>query len=289
MSQAAALPGIDPSGGGPLRVWQTVDSPTLGKRIFIKRSTLLPDAVGTTNAAGIPYKVDSDRWRERLQNEVKAIQWIKENIPSIPVPNILCSFDDLDCTFVVMEYVENAMAADFVPKDKYHIVQRQLDKVVEKLRQPRFRRAKCESFTGKPFFPVRFRASEVLSNANYVQKEGGYVMCHNDLAAHNVLVDPETFEIRCIIDWEFSSWMPEEIIEVWPRSGPVWRQFKEDPDDVDAVTNKLFYSTKPDGGNAVAPVMAEPRSLGSGRDMNLDKIRWDPAILPRPYHVPDKP
>ncbi|KAK4145837.1 uncharacterized protein C8A04DRAFT_26316 [Dichotomopilus funicola] len=42
-------------------------------------------------------------------------------------------------------------------------------------------------------------------------KEGGggqFVLCHNDLAQQNVLVDPKTLKIKAIIDWEFAGFWP---------------------------------------------------------------------------------
>lgn len=119
-------------GNRPARTWQTVNSPSLGKRVFAKRSGTQLETAGHTDAAGMPAYF-SDRWRERLRNEIKAIAWIKENIPSIPVPGIVCSFDEVDCTFVVMEFVEHAIPATQVPKSKYHLVKDQLDEIVKKL------------------------------------------------------------------------------------------------------------------------------------------------------------
>lgn len=34
--------------------------------------------------------------------------------------------------------------------------------------------------------------------------EDDFVFCHNNLSAHNIVVDPETFKTIVILDWEYS-------------------------------------------------------------------------------------
>lgn len=34
------------------------------------------------------------------------------------------------------------------------------------------------------------------------------VYCHNDLYQHNILVDPKTYEVTAILDWEYSGYFP---------------------------------------------------------------------------------
>lgn len=47
-----------------------------------------------------------------------------------------------------------------------------------------------------------------------------FVLCHNDLAPQNIFVDPNTFQIVGIIDWEFSGSFPA-YFEL-----PLWREFE---------------------------------------------------------------
>ncbi|KAJ3471994.1 hypothetical protein NLG97_g11380 [Lecanicillium saksenae] len=42
-----------------------------------------------------------------------------------------------------------------------------------------------------------------------------YVFQHGDLAAHNILIDPLTFEVMALIDWEYAGYYPEGT-ELWP-------------------------------------------------------------------------
>ena len=47
------------------------------------------------------------------------------------------------------------------------------------------------------------------------------VFCHNDLSAHNVIVNPETLKVNAIIDWEFAGFFPEEFEGMFfRRPGP---------------------------------------------------------------------
>ncbi|KAK5677927.1 hypothetical protein LTS10_009810 [Elasticomyces elasticus] len=48
-------------------------------------------------------------------------------------------------------------------------------------------------------------------------EEPDFVLCHNDLGRHNIFINPKTYAITCIIDWEYSGWYPPE----WEL--PLWR------------------------------------------------------------------
>jgi hypothetical protein len=37
------------------------------------------------------------------------------------------------------------------------------------------------------------------------------VLCHNDLAQHNIMVDPETLQPVAILDWEYAGYYPPEV------------------------------------------------------------------------------
>lgn len=42
-----------------------------------------------------------------------------------------------------------------------------------------------------------------------------YVFQHGDLAAHNVLIDEQTLQVKALIDWEYAGYYPAGI-ELWP-------------------------------------------------------------------------
>lgn len=37
------------------------------------------------------------------------------------------------------------------------------------------------------------------------------LFCHNDLSTHNIIVDPETLNVKAIIDWEYVGFFPAEF------------------------------------------------------------------------------
>ena len=264
------------------RTWQTVASPALGKRLFIKRSGTEVENFEGSNKAGLPAN-RRPRWKESLLNEVRAIEYVRKHFPSIPVPSIVCHFEDRGCYYVVEEYVEGAISADAVPADKYHLIIEQLQEVSRTLRQDR--RSKCSSFTGRPFLPARFSTvDQWFANANLVEDEDAFVLCHGDLASFNVFVHPETFKIVSIIDWEYASWLPEEIVEVWPRRGPVCTTLPEDPQDVDIVINKLYQLARPGRpthGSKQPAWAPDP----TWKSVIPGKPAWDRSILPEPSWI----
>lgn len=46
-------------------------------------------------------------------------------------------------------------------------------------------------------------------------QEPGYVFQHGDLAAHNILVDPQTLQVKPLIDWEYAGFSPPGM-QRWP-------------------------------------------------------------------------
>lgn len=49
-----------------------------------------------------------------------------------------------------------------------------------------------------------------------VSKERRFVLCHDDLSQHNMVVDPQTLKIRAILDWEYAGFYPGYF------EGPFW-------------------------------------------------------------------
>jgi hypothetical protein len=55
------------------------------------------------------------------------------------------------------------------------------------------------------------------------------VFCYNELAQHNIFVDPETFNSTAINDWEFVGYFSKEFEYPFWRH-PYNRQIKDDLD-----------------------------------------------------------
>lgn len=45
-----------------------------------------------------------------------------------------------------------------------------------------------------------------------------HVFCHNDLSGHNIILNPETYEIVGIVDWEYAGFFPHWFErELWKK------------------------------------------------------------------------
>lgn len=71
-----------------------------------------------------------------------------------------------------------------------------------------------------------------------------YVFCHGDLSRNNILVDPVSFKIRAIIDWESAGFYPKDWeIPLWKANSQqeksaMFRQANDEDEGFwDAVTS----------------------------------------------------
>lgn len=46
-------------------------------------------------------------------------------------------------------------------------------------------------------------------------KEPNYIFQHGDIAAHNIIIDPQTLQVKSLIDWEYAGYFPPGM-ERWP-------------------------------------------------------------------------
>uniref|UniRef100_A0A8H7NQC6 Aminoglycoside phosphotransferase domain-containing protein n=1 Tax=Bionectria ochroleuca TaxID=29856 RepID=A0A8H7NQC6_BIOOC len=46
-------------------------------------------------------------------------------------------------------------------------------------------------------------------------KEPDYIFQHGDIAAHNIIMDPQTLQVKSLIDWEYAGYFPPGM-ERWP-------------------------------------------------------------------------
>lgn len=185
-----------------------------------------------------------DRSRIAIRNKYHAIQFVRQHT-TIPVPKIVKFRDEPGLPVqIVMEYVENAQPAHLVRmgaggakllKDQIRKILLQLHFITD---------PKCRSFAGIPLFAHRFEATHIpIQDLLYRQYESDspYVLCHGDLAWHNILIDPDTFEIKCLLDWEYAGFYPVEVEgDYWKRRGALGRMRGTDPSDVDRVLRILY-------------------------------------------------
>lgn len=209
-----------------------------GSRQVIKRTIPPPTTGGYTGF----------RDADMLRNEARAIEYVRHHT-TIPVPTVISMFEDRGCVYMVQEYVEGTVNGSTIRLSvdaKAEIIS-QLEGFVGQLHaltDPRFR-----SFVGAPFLPPRFHAHRLpLEHANYRSSSSPpYVLCHGDLSWQNLLIDPETYEIKCVIDWEYASFCPVEMEkEDWRRPDPYTLRKGESSDVVPMFGMLLDLAVKAD-------------------------------------------
>ncbi|KAI9846697.1 MAG: hypothetical protein M1837_003752 [Sclerophora amabilis] len=157
-------------------------------RTFIKRS-LRPSEWQTSPFKGTLHV--PRQGRERALNEAAAMEYVA-TMTDVPVPKLLCSFEDDQAVYLVMEYVEGV--------SMHELNEEQRDVV------PPFRVTRK---TGQEHWDLTPSESEE------------FVFCHNDLSMQNTIVDPVSLKIRAIIDWEYSGFYPEFFErKFYERLGP---------------------------------------------------------------------
>ncbi|MDI1487623.1 MAG: hypothetical protein OHK93_006893 [Ramalina farinacea] len=157
--------------------------------------------------------------RARLVNERNALRFIAENT-KIPVPRVLDWTDEggrFGC--LTVEAIKGAQNADDLyddlteEKDK----QRLLDNIrtfVADVVQPelnRLRSNRLGQLDGGLFVSPRISCHDDRSYwrpKSYTTER--FVYCHNDLGKQNFMIDPQSLEVRALIDWEYSGFFPKE-------------------------------------------------------------------------------
>lgn len=72
-----------------------------------------------------------------------------------------------------------------------------------------------------------------------VRESKDLVFCHNDLSAHNVIVDPVTFKVNAIIDWEYAGYYPQEFEGMFFRRPGPSVAIGEEVDDEDKLLDMM--------------------------------------------------
>ena len=146
-----------------------------------------------------------------LRNEAAAIAFIRANT-NIPVPNVVCSFDDGGRTYLIEDEVPGVSMAS-LPNDAKAVVMQEVEVHLQTLRG--IKGKNMGGFCGVACLPYRVLGVFPRGEAPHVkfQPDLPYdlVLYHNDLSQHNILVDPETLKITAILDWEFAGFYPKDF------------------------------------------------------------------------------
>ncbi|EPE06843.1 hypothetical protein F503_03270 [Ophiostoma piceae UAMH 11346] len=166
----------------------------------------------------IPYITD------RIQIEAANLEFIAADT-AIPVPKVLGLWQEHGLWYVKTALVEGAVELKCVDKDKMPAAVAAVEDQLQNDILPQLRRLR-RSFMGcaDPNLPVvpphRFWESKdkrIWSSMPKGDDEEPYTFCHTDLGPQNIMVDPDTFRIISIIDWETSGFFPSG----WEL--PYWR------------------------------------------------------------------
>ncbi|KAG5956114.1 hypothetical protein E4U57_002847 [Claviceps arundinis] len=191
-------------------------------KVFVKRQPHA-DEIGLDgygNPAVNPYIAD------RLRNEAAVLQFVAKHT-TIPVPEFLDLWEENGVVYLKTALVENAVELRNVDGALLSTAIMSVTAQLESDILPQLRRLR-RNFMGSPnpelpvIPPHRFwRAKEKRVWPSMMKDTDEYVLCHTDLDRQNILVDPNTFKIVSILDWETAGFFPQEWeLPLWTVNGP---------------------------------------------------------------------
>jgi aminoglycoside phosphotransferase (APT) family kinase protein len=173
--------------------------------VFIKRNLTPSEYI--VNRAGklvLPHMC-----MERMKNEVAAMRYIESNT-NIPIPNLRCAFEDHGRYYIITDLVPGVVMAK-LPDDKKAPVIKELEGYVAQMHA--IKSKVMGGFLDDVILPYRVGVAvphnQVLKLRESTTSE--FVLCHNDLSQHNVIVDETTLKVNAILDWEYAGFFPPEF------------------------------------------------------------------------------
>ncbi|KAF1812882.1 hypothetical protein P152DRAFT_513907 [Eremomyces bilateralis CBS 781.70] len=161
---------------------------------------------------------------ERLRNEAATLKLIAAET-TIPVPTLLGIYEENGLVHLKTSLAPNdAILLDDVDPADQETAITEVDKQIQSTILPQLRDLR-RNFVGSvdvnlPVIPT----ASLYSPRNHqawprMERDAEvYNLCHNDLGPHNIFVDPLTFEIVRVIDWEYAGFFPAKF-EI-----PLWRE-----------------------------------------------------------------
>ncbi|KDR72724.1 hypothetical protein GALMADRAFT_252940 [Galerina marginata CBS 339.88] len=181
--------------------------------IFIKRS-LAPSEYRLYYINKKPFPVIPRMCPERMKNEVAAIRYIQSNT-NIPTPNIRCTFEDNGRFYIITDIVPGVTLAD-LPDDKKAGVIKEVEGYMAQMHA--IKSKVMGGISGDNVLPYRCvkdfspdECSKILDLKFRESDTAEFVLCHNDLSQHNIIVDEKTLEVKAILDWEYAGFYPAEF------------------------------------------------------------------------------
>lgn len=202
--------------------------------------------------------------KERLRNEAACMRFVQSHT-SVPVPKIICEFEDQDALYLITEHVEGISMMD-LPEEQRRIVEIELEQFQSELWSLRSNRIGGPS--GLVITPERIAGARHTTNHNWNLRESAtdqFVFCHNDYSQQNVIVDPDTLNINAILDWEFAGFYPRVFDRPWyKRSGPAGALPGEE-DDKEHLQSFFKSWSRDDNGQITCIIDLDAGPLDVGR------------------------
>lgn len=174
-----------------------------------------------TNSSGDIF-IPPRAYPQRFKNDGAVLHYLSQNTTDIPLPRLQCAFEDDGAFYHLTEYVPGESMKDLAETDK-KVVEKELLKHLETLHSLR---SDTPGIPGETLLcpPQRVFGGWKKDSCWRLKKDapkGEYVLCHNDLGQHNIIVDTDTLKINAIIDWEFGGFWPEWFEKpYYERVGP---------------------------------------------------------------------
>jgi hypothetical protein len=196
---------------GWVRTWKTFErSFTFKRRTFIKRELNESELIHRKSGEIVwPF------WgKERLKNEAAALEFITSNT-TIPVPEFRLYTKDGLLHLETARITDGVLLED-LPCPEIPDALKKVDEQINSNILPQLRKLR-RNFIGSvdaslPVFPPqRIHGHDRRSWPQRSSETADFVFCHNDLAPQNIFVDPRTYRIVGIIDWEYAGFFPPEF------------------------------------------------------------------------------
>ena len=161
---------------------------------------------------------------ERLRNEYLALEYITTHT-TIPVPKVISLEKHQGVWQLTMSFVHGKTLDNIVNDRERALVN--ANKFITTKVLPQLRSLKsCDfgSLTGVVFPPAGVTERDKRDNwPRRSARTQEFSFCHNDLAQHNIIMNPETSEVAAIIDWELSGFYIEAF------ETPYWVKRYDEP------------------------------------------------------------
>ncbi|KAK5677926.1 hypothetical protein LTS10_009809 [Elasticomyces elasticus] len=195
----------------------------LDQDTFTKREPR-PHEYHAHSFTGEPLLLRNDS-RSRIENEYLVLQYLRQHT-DIPVPEpINYTVEDGAAILTTSRVLGAIEIDDCAEADRAQIVEHVEKELHEKI-LPQLQNLKSRRMGGltaddqlviPPFIGTAYeRGSFFRRPPGSREAEAEFVLCHNDLSRSNIMVDPKTFEIKAIIDWEYAGYFPPEFeLKYW--------------------------------------------------------------------------